>query len=54
MSVCYGMLCYDVIYTFNIKMASTEEKQYKIFRDNDNDNDNEIILFRHREKSVKC
>ena len=31
-------------------MASTEEKQYKIFRDNDN----EIILFEHREKSVKC
>ena len=24
------------------------------YNDNDNDNDNEIILFGHREKTVKC
>ena len=34
-----------------------KEWQRNIFialKDNDNDNDNEIILFGHREKSVKC
>ena len=30
------------------------DKSKEIYNDNDNDNDNEIILFGHREKTVKC
>ena len=33
-------------------MHNLSYKHY--FDDNDNDNDNEIILFGHREKTVKC
>ena len=29
-------------------------KIIQLNNDNDNDNDNEIILFGHREKTVKC
>ena len=40
--------------SLNNHYLTTLNKLYSNSNDNDNDNDNEIILFGHREKTVKC